>query len=125
MKLQLLFRVATVFAAVYLLGCAGDNGGSDPAEKATRAAAQRLASETVEAGCGQCQFGMEGDGCNLAVRINGQPYFVVGSTIDDHGDAHAADGLCNTIRHARVMGRIVEGKLHAQQLDLIDSPVSP
>ena len=125
MKLQLLSKVAMVFAAVYLLGCAGDNGDFDSAEIPTRAAVREWESQTVEAGCGQCQFGLEGDGCDLAVRIDGQPYLVVGSTIDDHGDAHAADGLCNAIRQARVAGRIVEGKFHAQQLDLVQSSASP
>ena len=32
---------------------------------------------------------MPGNGCDLAVRIDGQVYYVDGSSIDDHGDAHA------------------------------------
>jgi hypothetical protein len=36
-------------------------------------------SQIVEASCGQCQFGMEGHGCELAVRIDGKPYFVDGT----------------------------------------------
>jgi hypothetical protein len=28
--------------------------------------------QIVEASCGQCQFGMEGHGCELAVRIDGK-----------------------------------------------------
>ena len=32
----------------------------------------------AEASCGQCQFKMEGKGCDLAVRINGKSYFVDG-----------------------------------------------
>jgi hypothetical protein len=38
-------------------------------------------------------FGMEGHGCELAVRIDGKSYFVDGSSIDSHGDAHAKDGF--------------------------------
>jgi hypothetical protein len=49
--------------------------------------------QIVEASCGQCQFGMEGHGCELAVRIDGKSYFVDGSSIDSHGDAHAKDGF--------------------------------
>jgi hypothetical protein len=41
----------------------------------------------VEASCGQCQFGMKGYACDLAVRIDGKPYFVDGTSIDSHGDA--------------------------------------
>ena len=68
-----------------------------------------LHDRTVEASCGQCQFGMPGDGCDLALRFDGQEYFVTGTSIDEHGDSHAADGFCNAIRRARVTGR-VEGQ---------------
>jgi hypothetical protein len=37
---------------------------------------------------------MEGHGCELAVRIDGKPYFVDGTSLDSHGDAHANDGFC-------------------------------
>jgi hypothetical protein len=36
---------------------------------------------------------MEGKACDLAVRIDGKAYFVDGTSIDSHGDAHAADGF--------------------------------
>lgn len=62
--------------------------------------------QIVEASCGQCQFGMKGQGCDLAVRIDGKPYFVEGTHIDKHGDAHAEDGFCQTIRTAEVAGTI-------------------
>jgi hypothetical protein len=38
----------------------------------------------------------------LAVRI-GKPYFVDGTSIDSHGDAHADDGFCAAIRKAEVV----------------------
>jgi hypothetical protein len=38
--------------------------------------------------CGQCQFGMKATMPDLAVRIDGKPYFVDGTSIDSHGDAH-------------------------------------
>jgi hypothetical protein len=63
-------------------------------------------SQIVEASCGQCQFGMEGHGCELAVRIDGKPYFVDGTSLDSHGDAHANDGFCAAIRKASVIGEI-------------------
>lgn len=62
--------------------------------------------QIVEASCGQCQFGMEGHGCDLAVRIEGKIYFVKGTSLDSHGDAHAKDGFCARIRKAEVVGEL-------------------
>lgn len=65
----------------------------------------------VEVSCGQCKFAMtEKNGCDLAVRIDGKSYFVEGTTIDDHGDAHADDGFCFAIRKAEVIGEIKDNK---------------
>ena len=47
----------------------------------------------VEASCGQCQFKIKGGGCDLAVRFDGKGYFVDGTKIDEHGDAHAAESV--------------------------------
>jgi Family of unknown function (DUF6370) len=66
--------------------------------------------QIVEASCGQCQFGMEGKSCDLAVRIDGEPYFVEGTSIDAHGDAHAKDGFCASIRKAEVIGTLKNNK---------------
>ena len=66
--------------------------------------------QIVEASCGQCQFGMEGKSCDLAVRIDGKSYFVEGTNIDAHGDAHANDGFCASIRKAAVIGTIKDNK---------------
>jgi Family of unknown function (DUF6370) len=67
----------------------------------------KLKPQIVEVSCGQCQFGMtEKKGCDLAVRIDGKSYFVEGTKIDDHGDAHAHDGFCEAIRKAEVVGEI-------------------
>lgn len=61
----------------------------------------------VEVSCGQCQFGMTTKkGCDLAVRIDGKSYFIDGTKIDEHGDAHAKDGFCEAIRKAEVVGEI-------------------
>lgn len=78
--------------------------------------------QVAEVACGQCQFGMPGPGCDLAVRIAGSTFFVDGSGIDDHGDAHAETGLCNCIRQAWVAGRIVDGRLVVEQLQLFPPP---
>ncbi|MBL0066128.1 MAG: hypothetical protein IPP38_14170 [Bacteroidetes bacterium] len=66
--------------------------------------------QTVEASCGQCQFGLKGEGCKLAVRIDGKAYFVKGTDIDSHGDAHGKDGFCEAIRKAEVQGAVVNNE---------------
>lgn len=73
----------------------------------------------VEASCGQCQFKLEGTDCDLAVRIDGKAYFVDGSNIDSHGDAHASDGFCNAIRKAKVQGEVVDGRFKATYFQLL------
>ena len=73
----------------------------------------------VDGACGECQFAMEGESCDLAVRIDGQAYFVDGTGIDDHGDAHGDDGFCNSVRQARVTGEIVDGRFVAESFELL------
>lgn len=73
----------------------------------------------AQVSCGQCQFGLKAKGCTLAVRINGASYFVEGKKIDDFGDAHAKDGLCNAIHEANVAGTIKNGKFYAKKITLL------
>lgn len=75
--------------------------------------------QIVEASCGQCQFHMAGKGCDLAVRINGKSYFVDGTSIDDHGDAHAKDGFCEAISKAKVQDEIVNNRFIVTYFRLI------
>ena len=75
--------------------------------------------QIVEASCGQCQFGMEGKSCDLAVRIDGKSYFVEGTKIDDHGDAHAHNGFCEAIRKAEVVGEIKGNRFVVTQFKLL------
>lgn len=74
---------------------------------------------TVVAGCATCIFDMPAaTGCKLAVKIDGAAYLVTGSDIDDHGDAHASDGLCNASRNAVVEGRIDRDRFVATRFAL-------
>ena len=77
-------------------------------------------NHVVDAACGQCQFKMtEKSGCDLAVKIDGKSYFVDGTTIHDHGDAHANDGFCRAIRQAEVKGEIIDGRFKAESFTLV------
>ena len=77
-------------------------------------------TQIVEASCGQCQFGMKSkSGCDLAVRIEGKSYFVEGTKLDDHGDAHAEDGFCSAIRQAEVVGEVKDNKFVVSHFKLL------
>ena len=80
---------------------------------------EQLKPQIVETSCGQCQFGMEGHGCELAVRIDGKPYFVDGTAIDSHGDAHADGGFCAAIRKAEVVGEIKDNRFVVSDFKLL------
>ena len=82
-------------------------------------AQEKQKPQIVEASCGQCNFGMEGKGCSLAIRIDGKPYFVDGTAIDDHGDSHAHDGFCSAIRQAEVTGTVVDNRFKATSFKLL------
>jgi hypothetical protein len=73
----------------------------------------------VDASCGQCKFGLTGNDCTLAVRIKGKAYFVDGTSIDDHGDAHAGNGFCNAVRKAEVKGEVVGDRFKVSYFKLL------
>jgi hypothetical protein len=75
--------------------------------------------ETLEAACGMCQMGLKGEDCALAVRVNGKAYYVDGTNIDSHGDAHAKDGFCNMIRKAEVQGALEGDKYKVTYFKLL------
>ena len=79
-------------------------------------------SQIVEASCGQCKFDLTSQkGCDLAVKIDGKAYFVDGTKIDDHGDAHnKKDGFCEVVRKAKVTGKIVDNRFVATSFKIID-----
>ena len=80
---------------------------------------EEIKPQIVEAACGQCQFDMKGNGCDLAVRIDGKAYFLDGTTIDSHGDAHADDGFCAKISKAEVVGKIVDNRFKVTSFKLL------
>lgn len=80
---------------------------------------KKLTKQTVEASCGQCNFGLKGGGCDLAVRIDGKAYTVDGAKIDQHGDAHAKDGFCSVVRKAVVSGEVINNRFKATEFKLL------
>ena len=79
-----------------------------------------ISSKVVEASCGQCQFNMDGSGCDLAIKIGNESYYVKGTNIDDHGDAHASDGFCEAIKKAKVTGEIIDGYFISESFEVLD-----
>jgi Family of unknown function (DUF6370) len=82
----------------------------------------RAQSDTlmVDAACGQCMFDIkEPKGCDLAIRYKDKVYFVDGTNIDDHGDAHAHDGFCQAVSKAKVTGEFVNRRFVARSFKLV------
>ena len=107
--------LAAVLPALFLVGCKKSD------ETTTKApAADAATTQTVEAGCATCIYDMKDvTGCKLAVKIDGKAYLVSGKSIDDLGDAHAEDGLCNIARKAEVTGKLEGDRFVATQMALL------
>ncbi len=78
---------------------------------------------TAEVSCGQCQLGLPGKTCDLAIRIDKKAYFIDGTKIDSHGDAHANDGFCNSIRKAKVQGELLNDRYQVTYFELLPEKV--
>jgi hypothetical protein len=73
----------------------------------------------VETACGVCIFKMKGDGCKLAIRMNGKDYFADGTGIDDYGDAHDQEGFCNASSQANIQGKIIGDRFLVTYMELV------
>ena len=105
-----------IVAVVFALGVTTMNAQSAHEKKTPQK------TQIVEAACGQCLFGMKDKkGCDLAVRIDGKTYFVEGTDINKHGDAHAEDGFCSAVRKAEVVGEVKDNKFVVSQFKLLPS----
>jgi len=106
-----------IFLTLFLFICIATNAQE---LSVSEQAKQKPKTLIVEASCGQCQFGMKDKkGCDLAIRIDGKSYYVDGTDIHKHGDAHAADGFCSTIRKAEVVGEVKDNKFIASSFKLL------
>ncbi|MFK7766935.1 MAG: DUF6370 family protein [Mariniblastus sp.] len=119
-KSKMLARFLCLTVFIFMCSFSGCNDTTPPTvvSEQPNESARGLADQVVEASCGQCQFGVEGSGCDLAIRFKGKIYFVDGSDIDDHGDAHAGDGLCNCVHSAVVSGEIKDERFVATSFEL-------
>lgn len=106
--IQIDLMIKFFFSLVCVLIGGGIFGQKSDSKVATPDPSRKI--QVVEASCGQCQFKLKGEGCDLAVRIDGRAYFVDGTSIDSHGDAHADDGFCKAIRKAEVQGELVNNR---------------
>ena len=95
-------------------------GAKKTTDKKETSAPKEIKNQTVEIACGECKFKMEGKSCDLAIRIDGKPYFVDGKSVDDFGDAHdEKHGFCNVIKKAEVTGELVNGRFKAKTITLV------
>ena len=116
------FIITLSVTALSVNGCSQQN--EQPAMDSQSASSSKSSDQqyqglVVDAACGQCQFDLPGSECNLAIRIDGESFFVDGTGIDDHGDAHASDGFCNEVRLARVSGKVENERFTATQFELL------
>lgn len=73
------------------------------------------------ASCGTCNFKMKAEGCPLAIKYNDKYYLVEGTSIDDHGDAHADDGFCNAIKKVKVQGTFEKNRFKATYFEVVNT----
>ncbi|TXB66877.1 hypothetical protein FRY74_01465 [Vicingus serpentipes] len=74
----------------------------------------------VIAACGTCNFNMSSPtGCALAIQVAGKYYWVDGSTLQDHGNEHNANGMCKVTRKAEVQGTFKGNRFNAKSFALL------
>ena len=85
------------------------------------ATAQKIAKRyKVLAACGTCQFdSFSATACSLAIQVAGKIYWVDGSSLVDHGDEHAHNGMCETVRKAEVKGAFKGNRFNATSFTLL------
>lgn len=103
-----------IFALILCVFSVAANAQTGPQKTA-----KVITKQVVYIACGECQFKMKGKDCELAVKIDGKPYFVDGKGIDDFGDAHGEHGFCNAVSKAEVTGEIVNNRFKAKEIKLL------
>ncbi len=83
---------------------------------------------TVETSCGECNYGLPGYNCDVAVRLpqedgSSKAYYVDGVSIGEFGHPHDKNGFCVALREAEVQGKLVDGRFEATYFKLL--PLEP
>lgn len=115
MRYEKLIGTALLVAALPLMGAAQVARTLDPQPDPHK----KLM--TVETSCGECNYGMEGYGCDVAVRLPEGTFYVDGVGIEEYGHPHAAGGFCVAVRQAEVQGEVVDGRFKASYFKLLDA----
>lgn len=74
---------------------------------------------TVEASCGECNYDMPGNSCDVAIKMDGKTYYVDGVGIMDYGFPHNKGGFCVAVHKAEVQGKVVNGRFKATYFKLL------
>ena len=80
---------------------------------------------SVDVSCGECNFGMHGNDCAVAIILNGKNYFVDGVGISDYGHPHAKDGFCMAVHKAEIQGEIVKDRFKATYFKRLEKTTNP
>ena len=113
MKSLFTFLICSLFSLTAISQTTGEKKNTPDPAKVT---------QVVEVSCGKCKLGQAGKSCDMAVRIDGKAYYVDGASIDNFGDAHAHDGMCNAIRKAEVQGELVDNRYKISYIKLLPEP---
>jgi len=76
-------------------------------------------SGLIIASCGKCNFGKKDKRCELSIKIGEKLFPVVGTNLNEHGDAHSSEGFCSAVRIARAKGEIKKNIFHSDSFVLI------
>jgi Family of unknown function (DUF6370) len=107
------------FFAVLLLSFLASTGSAQVTASKTSLPDPTKKVQVAEVSCGKCKLGLPGKTCDLAIRINDKAYYVDGADIDNFGDAHARDGMCNAVRKAEVQGELVDNRFKISYIKLL------
>ena len=73
----------------------------------------------IIASCGKCNFANKDKRCELSIKIGEKLFPVVGTNLNEHGDAHSSEGFCSAVRIARAKGEIKKNTFHSESFVLI------
>jgi hypothetical protein len=115
-----IFKTLPLALAGFLWCGCGDNVNEPVATSTVKN--QVVDSKIFEVSCGQCKFGLKGEGCHLAIKLDDGACFVDGVDIGDPVLMHKPGGYCVMIRKAKVSGQVVNHRFQAKAYELLPLP---